>query len=694
MRVFEFHFNPKLEIDVVFDSFCYEPENIYERKMGSLYMVGLLKNVLPKNVKLVERLAKTIKDKFYRSTLFTSEKALKESLKLANEFLEDLSQRGDVSWLGNLNFTVLSLKDFKLHFAKVGDIKILVIREGKIIDIDQKVKLPEIEPYPLKVFSNTVSGKLAENDLILVMTKEIFELFQKENLLEEIAQLSPFNEKGFKEILNEKQKLFSNISGVLLAILLIKETFSGKKETIEPKTLKEFSLKEALSPVLHFFKKSKTSFTDKFSFLIKFKLKKPSISKPKVSPAKPEIKTKLKFPQLKIPKIKFIENILSFYKKKKEAFLFNKKLGLVLGLIIVLLIGFFFSQLEEKEKIKIYDKDLKEIKEKLTKAEGVLVLKETNPEVLQQANQLLQESWKKISLLSKETTGLPRNFTSQVVSLKNEISEKLYNLNKLQKIENPEVFFEFNRKIFIPHKLLVSKEGIYFFSPYTNNIFFLKNDGESKIIKTEEKIQSALSLENYILFFSKPNKLLIIPTKSVLENETEKNFLKLSLEKPYPDFYFADVSSYKKNLYFLDNKTGQIIKYPFLGESNWGSPVLWLTPKTTKAIGVKSIAIDGSIWILNENTIYEYYSGSLKRTLDFTLFPAPKDFSKIFAYFNLPYLYVLEPGQHRIVVLDKSGQIIKQFQSEKFDNLLDFGVSSDGKTIYLLNGLKVYKIEL
>jgi len=67
---------------------------------------------------------------------------------------------------------------------------------------------------------------------------------------------------------------------------------------------------------------------------------------------------------------------------------------------------------------------------------------------------------------------------------------------------------------------------------------------------------------------------------------------------------------------------------------------------------------------------------------------------KIFTSATLPYLYLLEPVQKRIIILDKKGQIVKQFQSQKFDNLLDFAISENGKTIYLLNGLKVYKILL
>jgi ERCC4-related helicase len=45
-------------------------------------------------------------------------------------------------------------------------------------------------------------------------------------------------------------------------------------------------------------------------------------------------------------------------------------------------------------------------------------------------------------------------------------------------------------------------------------------------------------------------------------------------------------------------------------------------------------------------------------------------------------------------VTDKQGNIIKQFQNEKFNNLVHFSVSENGKEIYLLNNLQIYKIDL
>lgn len=666
MQVFEFHFNPKLKPDLIFDSFCYEPANIYEKRLGSLYMVGLLKNVLPQNIRFLEKLSKVIKNRHYRSTIFSPEKSLKESLREANKFLEEIAKKGDVSWLGNLSFTALSLKDFKLNFTKVGEAKIFLLRAGKIIDIDKKLRLEDIEPYPLKVFGNIVSGKLAEDDLILVLTKEIFDFFQEKNILDEIAKLTSFSEKELKEILNGKREDLSKISGVCLAIFLTKEAPLGKRETISPKILKEFSLKEVFSPALKFFKKIK-----------KPQLRPSALAKASADKVSKRVKS-LKLPKIKAPKLPVVE----VFRARIKPLVLNKKIVLIGSLIIILALGFIFSQIEEKQKIRVYQSNLEKIQEKINLAESLLILEETNPQTTQKANLLLKESWEEISPILKEAKNLPKSFSSQIFALEDRISKNLYQLNKLIEIQTPEIIFEFEPKKFVPQKMIFSANKLYFFSPYSKNLFLLKESGKGEIIKIGQKINLATRLNDKILFFSKPSQLTIL-------NGREQ--FSAILKEPPSDFSFDNLSSFKRNLYFFDKKSGQIIKYPCQRDFEWKKPEFWLK----KATEGKSMSVDGSIWILKKNnTIERYYTGSLQEKIELDIFPPVKDFSKVFTSPTLSHLFVLEPVQKRIIILNKKGEIIKQFQSEKFDNLLDFGVSEDGKIIWLLNGLKVYKVEL
>jgi hypothetical protein len=304
MEIFEFHFNPpnKKEIttgmaNFLFDSFCYQPENIYEKKLGGLYMVGALKKVLPQNIQFLEKLAKFIKEEYYKKTLSGPEKSLRESLKKANEFLEEITKSGDVSWLGNLSFVIIAGKDFNLNFTKVGDIKILLLRGKKIVDLDKKIKFRDIEPYPLKIFGNVVSGKFAEGDLILILTKEIFDFFQKENLIEKVASLDEFSINNIKKVFYEKRDSLSKISGIFLAILVKKTMLEKKRETVSVPILKEFSFYEVFSPFLRYLKPKKDSFLNK--------IKSPQI----------QIKAKL-----------------------------NKQIILVLVLVIVLCLGFIITR--------------------------------------------------------------------------------------------------------------------------------------------------------------------------------------------------------------------------------------------------------------------------------------------------------------------------------------------------------------
>lgn len=657
--------------------------------MGNLYLAGVLKNILPQNVKFLDKLAKVIQKEYYRSTIIKPEKALKESLKEANESLEQIAKKGDVSWLGNLSFTALSLKNYQLNFTKIGDLKIFLLRGGKIVDIDKKLKLEEILPWPLKVFGNIVSGKISPDDVILVSTKEVTDFLQKENLLSEIAKLKPFSEKRLKEIFDKKKENVLKISGLCLALILTEEVAAEDqvaetpfrfpyqtvpqgptKQIITPKTYpKEFHLREALAPLINIFKQTIKSLYTRLKQLIK---------KIRLRPPAEYQEERRKLPRLTVPK-------LAIPKFSVRILMKSKKLILILALIFFLCLGFFISQFKEGKTLEESQDILQGIQEKVNQAESLLALKA--PQTEKEAELLFKESWEEISQLSKAISKLPKDFQDQVSSLKEEISGVLFEMNEMEMVEEPELFFDFDHRDFVPYGMVISQDEFYFFSPHSQNLFRMKANSEGQIIEVARTFNFATPLEEATLFFSKPDQLTILNTEGRLFSAT--------LEKPYDNFSFDSFAVFRRNLYFLDKNSGKIIKYPYLGDFKWGSPEIWLSEEEKKTIEAKSLTIDGSIWVLNKNnSLGQYYQGTLKEEINLEIFPEPKDFKKIFASPSLPYLYLLEPDQKRIIILNKDGEIIKQFQSQKFNNLLDFLVPEDGEIIYLLNDLKVYKINI
>src|SRR3989338_7173036 len=342
MKVFELHFNPKkVKEDKIFDTFLFEPENIFERRLGNLYLTGELEHILPQNLQFLERISSHVKKEYYRVSERSPENALKESLRKTNEFLAEEVERGNVQWLGNFHFTSLSLKNFFFNFTKVGGFKIFLLRGGQIFDIGKNLEFEEIQPYPLKIFGNIVSGKLALGDKILVLSKNIHDIFAQQNIIVDIAKLPEIEEKKIKAIFQKKENVIRESSGVYLLIDITEDI-----REMEPKTKKE------------------------------------KITIEKILPRSPRLKIpSLKVPSLtgfSLPRINFLIKFPTLPKTQRfKTSNFKKKSILIFSLVLLLFVGNFIFNIEREKEIKKTQTLLKEFESELTIAEKVFLAKNT-----------------------------------------------------------------------------------------------------------------------------------------------------------------------------------------------------------------------------------------------------------------------------------------------------------------------------
>jgi len=703
MKIFEFHFNNKKD-GFLADTFCYEPENIYEKRLGFLFLAGEIKNLLPQNIKFLDNLAELLKERYFKAPYHSSiEAVFKESLKEANKRLDKIVKEGNVSWLGNLSLAIFSLTNQKnrwhLNFAKTGKIKILLIRKEQIMDIGKNLELQDFEPYPLKMFSNIVSGKLIENDIILVLTEQVFSYFAKRearfsktkqnnkkrgiiyspSIIEKIAkiQIDGKEDKKIKEILKEKEKEFSRLSGICLLCILTKTEEKEQKNTLlsfkkEPEKVsfskifssfvkpiaKSKKIKNKITKPLFFFKKIKTIASRALKLRLKDKTKK-APRKKKAAGKRIRIKVKRE----------------SFFKKTETKLLevFKKNLVLFIIFLIILLIGFFLFNREEREKTKAYQNTISTVREEIAAANNYL-----NSNKEKEAFSLFEQAYEKITPLSQGKN----RFQKEALSLKSLLEEKLGQISKSEKIENPELFFSFEKDKIPPSRVIYFKQGLYSYTPLSQIVYKIKPDKTKKEIGTSEKFDKAAAGSNGILFFKKPDYIFLLK---------DDNFQTgININPPYSEFQPKALALYGSSLYFLDNE-GRIIKYPALSPKS--NPLFWLN-KNEVAKETVSFAIDGNIWLLEKNKIKKYFKGEKKQEIEINVFPKLKNPSKIFTSQNHKYLYILDPLGKRIIILEKNGRIIRQAQSEKFNNLLDFAVSQDEKEIYLLNGPQVFKIKI
>jgi hypothetical protein len=350
---------------------------------------------------------------------------------------------------------------------------------------------------------------------------------------------------------------------------------------------------------------------------------------------------------------------------------------LIILLVIILVSGGYIFKIQKQKEVEKIQVVIIETQQLISEAENAFIFNDEK-----RANLLYQEAWKKVLPLS-EREGIP--LRDEVSNLKESIEKELFPLNKIEKITDPQVIFELRPEEFSPQKMIISNSNLYLSNSQSDNIYNIKIDQkEGEIIQVPNKIELSTKIGDSITLFSEPNQFLIL----------EEPIITKTLDFPYSDSTITALASFNKNFYLLDPQQGEIIRFR-LGEESQLPGELWLSPETRKPLETKSMTIDGSIWISSkDNSLLKYYKGEFQEELILEFFPSPEGISKIAVHQNFPYLYLLTPSQNRVIILDKTGQIIKQYRSDNFNDLKDFALSENGKTIYLLNGLKIYQIEL
>ena len=367
MQAFELYFNPKKKDDLFLHSFVYEPTSIYEKRLGNLYVVGELTQALPQNTQFLANLSSVVKKEYYSSGLKKScEASLQEALK-----------KGNVGWLGNLNFTVLNFKDPVLNFAKVGNIKVFLARSNELADISQGLDVPSgAPPDPLKVFGSIVEGKLSADDKIIVLNKSILAASgKKQNLLGALAKAA--DEKSLRQVLKTHQEVLAGTCGLGLVLL------AGGKENVYQtvtfqKDLPIFSFSDNLiKPVARLFAKT------------------PKINLPKL-------------PRPSLPKLPRIHLVFN-----------RKKIILVAGLILVLAAFYYIFAGEREREIKDAQQALNEAQTKAMLAESLLILQEDD-----KAKAIFEEVLDILSPLTKKGR-VPPSLREEALSLQDSIKEYL-----------------------------------------------------------------------------------------------------------------------------------------------------------------------------------------------------------------------------------------------------------------------------
>ena len=204
--------------------------------------------------------------------------------------------------------------------------------------------------------------------------------------------------------------------------------------------------------------------------------------------------------------------------------------------------------------------------------------------------------------------------------------------------------------------------------------------------------------------------------KGMVKIDTKSKEAKVSIKKDDDWGRIVEIFGFASNVYLLDsgnpsarstNAQGRAEQ----GRSTAGSGQIWKYVPVVLGYAdkqayfkegvkanlsdVKRMQIDSSVWVLRGGgEILKFTQGSPDFFSLSGLDKPVRDPKSFYVSDTTDDLYLLDSGNNRLLVMDKKGVYKAQYQSDKFGSLSDLVVDEKRKKAYLLDGSKIYVMEL
>ncbi len=679
------------------------------------------------------------------------ESIFEQSLEEANQKFFQIIQDKQFYLVGNLNeetikekinFVIGVLKDDKIFISYLNNIGIYLIhktkQDYKLIDIKKiatEEKKEENEEKNSKLFTNVIKGELKPDDYLFLANFSFLDYISLERI-KKITTSLPVHKAAeyFKNsLLQHEGHNFASIiiknsdvepkedskSPSLTSITELNATESSTANLLTPSLLA--GLKGASRFIGNLFKKNETDQTSdeeiketaETETMEKIETTKEDGKADKEEPqtTKKEAIEKMTDKTARIFKIiiiftktvykkickRFLEN--SFLQEKlsktksflrlKLAYLGNylkkipdlSKILLILAILLIILFiystSYFKHQHTEKANWQEFQNIANQIKEKVNQAESNIIF----------GDEKLARS--EITEAQKLLTTLPVNSQKQKElqeELNREIEVIIAKLRHITTISEPSLITDSSNQqennINIQN-IIYQDNLIFAFDSINNNSYQINLDNRevNKIYSNLSDIGSlvkAKKIEDRILIYH--------DNHGFVEFKNDKFVpLNINLQSGGKTIDFA---TYYNRLYTVDINNNQIYRQPKT-DTGYGAGLAWLKENFDLS-NINSIGIDTNIWLLSKNGRLLKFNKGRKQNFEIkNLEPKLEAPTQLFTNDETNYLYILEPKNQRIVVLDKEGNLVTQYYSEKFDNLKSFIISEKEKKIFVVNDNKI-----
>lgn len=219
------------------------------------------------------------------------------------------------------------------------------------------------------------------------------------------------------------------------------------------------------------------------------------------------------------------------------------------------------------------------------------------------------------------------------------------------------------------------------------------SEKEAKEVGKSESFYLSTVLDTKALSFAKDEKNVYYITSAGLFSLPNGSESEKSLAKNSDDWTsVGGLATYNTNLYVVEKSDNQILKFVNTGSAYEKTGYFPASVKVDLSKAV-SATIDNNIYVLfSDGGVSKYFKGA---EVDFSIKGLDKSLknpTQIYSNADFDNIYILDKGNSRIVVIDKTGSFKAQYLSKVISNAVDFEVLEKDKKIYILSSGKVYEV--
>lgn len=651
-------------------SFTFSSAEQAGNQQSEIYVITELPVLNPAAIPDCQRINQTLVSALRRSYRQpASDYTFESTLTVINEELAKLASLGKNYWVGKLN-ALIAVKDKDLlSIATTGKITALLFRDAQFTHLAET----QHATHPLKTFDDFAIGKLKLDDLIIFSNTQLLNFISLDRIKKIVADTSI--QEGTEHII----KILEESTGpdAAIATIMSKQVpFIPKVQTqvssITTEDVAAATWQERLSVIKNFGQ----SLLDQMPKKIRSLAKKDH----------PALTTKLSTAESSITSgigqrlTQIVTGLINPFKPSTIAhYTWEKKLfGISVIILLVTGISYGIIRREKIPDTTTNDAIVAETVNKLTIALENSTATALNNEV-QKNIEFLQSAHQLIGQLPEDAQNSKEG--QELINKFKTLSQKA----ERSRLVTPKSITTLNNS---PHLLSLGASiatqgdsGIISYDTNTNktedNQFISKEiiadnawlkDGLSAI-----HTENGLSLWRYKV----GTTLGSIFTESVPEVSGSIGLVY------YP---------INNRLYTVDINKNQITSF-LVGDDGFSRPIASVKD-AADITKTADIAIDGSIYTYTGTSILKFQSGKLIGNFEPDLVIPLSGSGKLFTDTNSANIYILDTGNNRVVILDKTGSVVETLISPNFTNTKDFVVKESQKKIYILNGTELLQVDL